>query len=254
MHFFWTETRLSHRPPHPELYPQEGRRTRRARSAGLNDNTAVNPATGVRRRIVQSAAVTIGLVLGLSTLLPGCGAVLVGGVATGAAIIYDRRPSEVVVDDQTIALQAVDLAQKNPDIGQHSRIVTTSYNHVALLTGQAETAAISDRYAAMVGNLPKVRKVVNDVTVGPMASIARASEDTYITSRAKFAISQVDLPGFDATRVKVVTESAVVYLMGLVSTDEATATTEKVRYIPGVKRVVPLFEQVSEAKPQTDES
>lgn len=203
-----------------------------------------NPITSIHRQIKRSALLTIGLVLGLSTLLPGCGVLLVGGVATGAAVIYDRRPSEVVVDDQAIGLQAVDLAQKHPDIGDHSRITATSYNYVVLLTGQAETAAMSERYATMVSNLPKVRKVVNEVTVGPMASIARASEDTYITSRAKFAISQVDLPGFDAMRVKVVTESGVVYLMGMLSPEEESATTEKVRYIPGVERVVTLFEDI----------
>ena len=249
MPFFWTKTRLTWRlPRNPNLHPRERRETRRACGGDYHRITALNRPSGVRRWLEESAALTIGVALGLSMLLQGCGAVVVGGVATGAAVIYDRRPAQVVIDDQEIMLQAVDLAQKNPDIGQHSRITTTAYNHVALLTGQADTAAISDRYAVMVSNLPKVREVVNEVTIGPMASIARASEDTYITSRAKFVISQVDLPGFDATRVKVVTESAVVYLMGLVSPDEANATIEKVRYIPGVKRVVTLFEDIDTSR------
>ena len=249
MPFFWTRTQPSCRAStHPAHYPRGGRETRRPCKADFHHPTAMTPTSEIRRRIGRSALVTIALPLFLSALLQGCGVLVVGGIATGAAVIYDRRPSEVVLDDQTIALQAVDLAQKNPDIGEHSRITTTSYNHVVLLTGQAETAAISDRYAAMVSNLPKVTKVVNEVTIGPAVSIARASEDTYITSRAKFAISQVDIPGFDAMRVKVVTESAVVYLMGLVSPEEATATAEKVRYIPGVKRVVTLFEEIDASR------
>lgn len=206
------------------------------------NNTLVNPVAGLRRWIRQSAWVSFGLVLGLSTILQGCGAVVVGGVATGAAMVYDRRSSEVVLDDQKIEFLAVDLKDKNPDIGDHSRIAVTSYNYTVLLTGQAESAVIKDRYADMVSTLPKVGKVVNEVTVGPMVSLAQASEDAYITSRAKFAISKVDLPGFDATRVKVVTENGIVYLMGLLSPDEASATIEKVRYVPGVERVVTLFD------------
>ena len=55
-------------------------------------------------------------------------------------------------------------------------------------------------------------------------------------------MAKVDLPGFDPTRVKVVTEDAVVYLMGLVSPEEGEASAEQVRFVPGIKRVVKLFE------------
>jgi osmotically-inducible protein OsmY len=45
-----------------------------------------------------------------------------------------------------------------------------------------------------------------------------------------------------ATRIKVVTERSVVYLMGLVSRQEADLATEDARSVSGVKRVVRLFE------------
>jgi osmotically-inducible protein OsmY len=43
----------------------------------------------------------------------------------------------------------------------------------------------------------------------------------------------------------------VVYLMGLVTPEEGDATAEKVRRVPGVKRVVKIFEYV---EPQRRES
>lgn len=205
-------------------------------------DSTIAPSADFSKPMTRFGPVAAGLLLGISLLLQGCGALLVGGIAAGAAVAYDRRSTEIVVDDQQIELLAVDLAQKHPDIDDHSRIAATAYNRVVLLTGQAETAAIRDRYVAMVSKLPKVKEVVDEISIGPMVSLTRAGEDAYITSRAKFAISQVDLPEFDAMRVKVVTESGIVYLMGLVSADEASATTEKVRYIPGVERVVTLFE------------
>ena len=56
----------------------------------------------------------------------------------------------------------------------------------------------------------------------------------------------VRLPGFDPTRVKVVTNNGVVFLMGLVSPAEADAAAEKASYVPGVERVVKLFEYVDD--------
>ncbi|MGH9958714.1 MAG: BON domain-containing protein, partial [Pyrinomonadaceae bacterium] len=50
------------------------------------------------------------------------------------------------------------------------------------------------------------------------------------------------IEGFDPTRVKVVTESGVVYLMGLLSPKEGTAVAELTRRIIGVRKVVKLFE------------
>jgi osmotically-inducible protein OsmY len=44
------------------------------------------------------------------------------------------------------------------------------------------------------------------------------------------------------TRVKVVTENGVVYLMGLASSAEAQRAIEKTTGVSGVQRVVNLFE------------
>jgi osmotically-inducible protein OsmY len=177
-------------------------------------------------------------------LLQGCGAIVVAGAATGAAVIHDRRDYETVLEDQNTELQAMGLLNENPEIKADSRIAVTSYNGVVLLTGQAATQAAASRFAEMVSRLPKVRRVVDEVTVGPYASLAQESGDVVITSRVKLAIAGVDIATFDATRVKVVTEAGVVYLMGLVSPAEAEAVVDKARYVPGVKKVIKVFEYI----------
>jgi osmotically-inducible protein OsmY len=174
--------------------------------------------------------------------LQGCPAFVVGGVATGAAVIHDRRDAQTVLADQQIELQAMQLLHENPDIAKRSRIAATSYNHMVLLTGQAETRAAAERFANLVSRLPKVRRVVDEVAIGPLASFMRESEDVLVTSRVKLAITEVDYPDFDATRTKVVTEAGVVYLMGLVTPGEADAVVEQARYVPGVKKVIKVFE------------
>jgi osmotically-inducible protein OsmY len=86
--------------------------------------------------------------------------------------------------------------------------------------------------------------VVNEVSIGPSASIARESEDTLITSKVKFALTKIDRPDFDPTRVKVVTETGIVYLMGLLTPEEAEAVVSKARYVGGVEKVVKIFEYI----------
>jgi osmotically-inducible protein OsmY len=201
-----------------------------------------------RRSANRFGALATALLLGSSIpLLQGCGAIVLGGVAAGASVAHERRDSRTVLEDEHTEHSAAQLLIDNPDINMHSRISATSYNHLVLLTGQAETQDISDRFADMVANMPRVKKVVNEVTIGPLASFTRESEDAVITSRVKLALTEIDHPGFDATRVKVVTEAGSVFLMGLVHPSEADAAAEKARYVPGVEKVIKIFEYIEPA-------
>lgn len=185
-------------------------------------------------------------ILVLSTaLLQGCGgAILLGGITAGTSVVHDRRDSDIVLQDEFIEHSAARLLSDNPDIRKHSRITTTSYNHWVLLSGQADTQEISDRFAHLVARLPRVKKVFNEVTIGPRISLARESKDALITSKVKLALTKVDIPGFDTTRVKVVTEASRVFLMGLVYPREGEAAAAKASRVPDVAGVVKLFEYI----------
>jgi osmotically-inducible protein OsmY len=174
----------------------------------------------------------------------GCAPVVVGGAAVGASVIHDRRSSATVLEDQNIELSAYGKISDDETLSGKSRISVTSYNRVVLLTGQADSPAVKARVARLVSDLPEVRRVVDEVTVAPRASLQRESTDAYLTSRVKLALFDLGIEGFDPTRVKVVTEEGVVFLMGLLTDQEAAAVVEKVRYVDGVERVVKIFEYV----------
>jgi len=178
-------------------------------------------------------------------LLHGCGPVLVGGTAVGVSMIHDRRTAATVLEDQKIELVAAGRFNEDKDLSEHARVGFTSYNRVVLITGQADRTEIKDRIAETVQRFPEVSRVVDEVSVGPLVGIEQASDDTYVTSKVKLALFDLDLPEFDPTRIKVVTERGVVYLMGLVTHREAAAVVEKARYINGVQRVVKIFEYVT---------
>lgn len=180
----------------------------------------------------------------LATLLSGCGAVLVGGVTTGAVVAHDRRTTGTVVEDKEIVLRAQDILRNHPDIKQRSNISISAYNLKVLLTGQAQYAEDVERFAALVAELPRVAHVFNEVTIGAEATWSDNATDAYLTSKVKLALFDVKIKGFDPLRVQVTTSKGTVYLMGLVTRAEAEAVTDTVRYVSGVEKVVRLFDYI----------
>ena len=75
----------------------------------------------------------------------------------------------------------------------------------------------------------------------PSSGMTRTS-DTWITTKVKsWLLGSTNIQG---TRVKVVTENGVVYLMGLVTLDESNRIADTAAGLSGVQRVVKLFELV----------
>lgn len=188
-------------------------------------------------RILIAAAALLGL--------QACVPLLVGGAATGtAAVVHDRRSASTILGDQSIEL-SIRKSLAGDDRIKGSHINITSYNHKVLLTGE-----VPDREAGIAaGNIAratdKVRQVHNELVISEPSSLAARSNDSLITAGAKSTLLAVDLPGFDPTRVKIVTERNAVYLLGLVTREEADAVSERVRRVSGVAKVVRLFEIIS---------
>ncbi len=192
-------------------------------------------------------ALTRGLTIGLlALLLGGCGAAVVGGAVTGAAVAHDRRTTGTFVEDQEISLRAITIRNRDAELKQKTNINVDVFNLRVLLTGQAENMAIVERYREQLTQIPRVRAVLNEVTVGAESTWGEATADAYLTSKVKVALFGVKIEGFDPTRVKVSSSLGSVYLMGLLTPTEADAVTEEVRFVSGVKRVIKLFEYIDE--------
>lgn len=195
--------------------------------------------------ITQTRRILFILAVLFPILASGCGPLVIAGATYGGALLHERRSTQTVLADEQIELQAGHLYFNTEDIKQNSRISITSYNLEVLLTGQARTAAVARRFAEQVARLPKVTKVYNEVEIGPNISLTRQSQDAYLGSRAKLALVNIKLADFDPLRVKVVVDNGVIYLLGLLTPSEAEAVVDKVRRVPGVVRVVQLFNRIT---------
>jgi osmotically-inducible protein OsmY len=85
-----------------------------------------------------------------------------------------------------------------------------------------------------------VKKVVDEMRIAGTAGFGSRSNDTWITTKVKSTLAAKG--GVLADRVKVLTESSVVYLMGIVTRDEGENAVAITRQIDGVSRVVKVFE------------
>ncbi|SCZ50497.1 BON domain-containing protein [Thiohalomonas denitrificans] len=188
--------------------------------------------------------IRMALVALLASLLYGCATpVLLAGAAGGGTMAaHDRRTAGSQIDDQVIEMKAFARMQKDAALAksENAHINTVSYNGVLLLTGEARTAELRRRAEEYVVNIPKVRKVHNEIRVAEPAKIGSRSRDSWITTKVKTKL--LANKAIDGTRIKVVTESGTVYLMGLITRGEANLATSIASETSGVKRIVRAFE------------
>ena len=186
----------------------------------------------------------VSFILIVSGLIQGCAEVVVGGAAATATAAHDRRTLGVYVEDQSIEFKAGEKLLADAEIRQQCQINVTSYNMVVLLTGQAANQTLRERAEQLVSSVEHVRRVVNEVEIGSFASLGELTRDAALTTEIKFRLTRIGIPDFDPLRVKVISERGVVFLMGLLTPQEAQAVTDLVRHVSGVRRVVKVFEYI----------
>lgn len=171
--------------------------------------------------------------------LQACAPVVAGGaVAGGAVVAGDRRTSGAYVEDQGIEIKAGNRISDK--LGDKAHINVTSFNRSVLITGEATSDEDKQEAERIVRAIPNVRSVVNEIAVAGISSLASRSNDAYITSKVKARYLEANK--FQVLHVKVVTENGVVYLLGLVSHQEAADAADLASTTSGVKKVVTLFE------------
>ncbi len=184
----------------------------------------------------------------LSTLvmclgLASCAAPLMfGGVIGGAMVASDRRSTGIQLEDETIEQRSATAIREN--FGTKEHISITSYNRQVLITGEVSTDTVRRQVESLIGRIENVRAVVNELVIGPASSMSDRTSDALLVAKVK--ASMVDTEDVFANVYKVVGERGTIYLMGRVTQREAKRATDVVRGVAGVKRVVRVFEYITE--------
>jgi len=182
------------------------------------------------------------LAIALLTSLSACAPAVVGGAAAGGVMAADRRTSGAYVEDEAIEWKA--NIRIHEALGDKVHINITSFNRNVLLTGEAIDETSRARAEGITKDIENVRHVTNEVRIAGASSLASRSNDAYLTSKVKALIVKENR--FPANYVKVVTENSVVYLLGMVTQQEADEAVNIARSVGGVQKVVKVFEYIQE--------
>jgi osmotically-inducible protein OsmY len=176
-----------------------------------------------------------------SALLSGCIAAVVGGTAAGVG--HDRRSWTTVLADRNIQASAYDNFNKDKELALKNNVSIVVYNGIMLLAGEVRTAELKQRAEQRVSGYDGVRRLVNELEVREPEGFLSQRRDNSITAHVKTAMLDiVDMPGFDPTRINITTVHRTVYLMGLLTREEAERVVEIARNVSGVEKVVRVFE------------
>jgi osmotically-inducible protein OsmY len=171
-------------------------------------------------------------------LLAGCPIALLGGGVAAIGMAEDRRTSGTMLDDDSIETQVRRAARER--YGDNTHVNVTSFNRSVLLTGEVPEEARRAEIEKIVQGIGNVRGVTNDLQVAAPSSFGARANDSLITTKVKGRL--LDSNKVNPTHVKVVTEAGVVYLMGIVTDQEATDAVDIARNTGGVIKVVRIFE------------
>ena len=153
-------------------------------------------------------------------------------------MVTDRRSTGTIVSDEVIEKRVsyeIDQA-----LGKSKRHITvTSYEGRVLLSG--EVATLNDRQVAQqVASVSlDVREVINELAVMDPSSMTTRLSDSMLATKVRSAIignSRISL-----NQMKVTVDRGIVYLMGLVTREEAKLAAQTAAEVSGVQKIVTCF-------------
>jgi osmotically-inducible protein OsmY len=159
--------------------------------------------------------------------------------------IADNKGSRslgTLYNDQLIESSAADAISRSSILFASANVSVISVNGIVLLIGQVPNEDTKIIAGGITRNISNVRKVHNELLVsGPASGVVKAN-DALITTKVKARmLAETDFP---SSRIKVVTENGVVYLMGLVTQTEANWAVGIASNASGIQRIVKVFEYI----------
>lgn len=174
-----------------------------------------------------------------------CSTILVN-TTNREGIIEDptERTAGAIVEDRSIETKiAVNLKAEEPAFRTTSFNVI-SHNAVVLLVGQVESDELKAKATEIASrSSTKIRRIHNALEISGRAGFISQGNDTWIATKVRtLFFANDEIP---SDQVKVIVESGVVYLMGLISEETGEQAADVARNVSGVTEVVKFFEYIS---------
>jgi len=133
----------------------------------------------------------------------------------------------------------VNIKKADPELDK-SHVNVHVVNGVVLLTGEVPSKELKVLAGDVAREFKGARQVYNELQVRGKSSVVSRTNDSVIT--AKLRTKFVFLKDIKSTKIEIVTEDSVVYLMGLIDRASAQEATDIARGTTGIRKVVQVFE------------
>ena len=195
----------------------------------------------MQRLTLSAAASTLTLLLA-TPFLHGCGSFLAAIDSNAIKDDPGERTFSQKIADESIETKAIVNLHAADERYDNAHLVVQSYNGYVLIAGQVPAEELRQKANDVVRDIRDVRRIYNELEVAAASSAMTRASDAWIGNKVKtLLLADNDTPGL---RVKVVAEDGVVYLLGMVTREEADRIAAEAADVSGVQRVVRLFEYI----------
>jgi osmotically-inducible protein OsmY len=175
-----------------------------------------------------------------SLLLSGCAAtMLVAGASVISTFIYDNRDVATMEQDRKISQDIEYAFEEAPILQKNTNLHVNVIKAHTLLFGQVADILQKKEALKLTRTVPNITKIYNQIEIGPALSTLAISHDAWITSKVKARL--LTEPKLRSLLISVSTFNQKVFLVGIISPQQARLATEIARKTSGVNQVVRLF-------------
>ncbi|MCS2610024.1 BON domain-containing protein [Halomonas dongshanensis] len=171
--------------------------------------------------------------------------VIVAGCANNSASNpsnYGQRSDDVQAVDATIEREVERALARADGRLNDARIRAHSYNGTVLLVGQVPSDELRTKAGEVAGSLRGVNNVYNELTVAARLPASQRLADTWLTTNVISYLATNEQ--VDSSKLKVTTENATVYLMGMVTHAEGDRIVNVASNVSGIQRIVKVFDYI----------
>lgn len=177
----------------------------------------------------------------LFLILLMCGCTEVATVAsTGGQALYNHNMIKETLDDHYITMKAYQQIYNEDDNRfKNTSVAITTFHNEVLMTGEIPDAAERAEMERLIRQVKGIKRLYNLTIISPPLSPIVQASDAWITGKVKTKI--IAMENIDPGQIKVVTENGTVFLMGIVTHDQANRAVQLARTTDGVQSVVKIF-------------
>jgi|TARA_B110000196_G_scaffold317789_1_gene331676 osmotically-inducible protein OsmY len=142
--------------------------------------------------------------------------------------------------NETLALKNIRASHQALD---DAHVNVNSFKGYVLISGQVDSPELIALATNAVSKMRNVKRVHNELIVaGPTSQLSRIN-DSYLSTKVRAMLSASE--NIQGNRIKVVTENDVVYLMGVITRQEAHLAVEVARQVYGIQKIVKVFDYLN---------